>query len=73
MLAKLRSDYPCLWQEFEVSNHDMIYPYIRGLTVDLDLHVPVESNQYMYRYLGINSFLDVYRIDIIRQLKVRRK
>ena len=27
MLANLRSDYPCLWQEFEVSNHDMIYPY----------------------------------------------
>ena len=37
MLANLRSDYPYLWQEFEVSNHGVIYPYYRGLTVDLDL------------------------------------
>ena len=35
MLAKLRSDYPYHWQNIEVSNQDMKYPYRRARTVRL--------------------------------------
>ena len=58
MLANLRSDYPYKWQEFEVSNHDMKYPYYRGRTVAARIvrrttgSISIESNAKRQRSIG---------------------